>query len=189
MNSRARAPGGREAELAEQLQAIMVDVEYLAFAVDHACWNMVGDDAAHLAEELNRLRGRCRELAGQIGARERALGKFPDARPATVVRDSHGWYIRDGQFETTLVRRSTSARLLQVASWTRDLLVSSSVDVDHDTRVLLYDVAHQLEDEATSIEPSDVVASGSRGAARHNQMPSVVSSHGSDEIGEAGRAR
>jgi DNA-binding ferritin-like protein len=127
----------------------MVDVEYLGFSVDHACWNMVGDDEVHLAQELNRLRERCFELAGKIAARERALGRFPDARPATVVRDSHGWYIRDGQFDTTLVRAGASARLSQVASWTRDLLGDSEPDVDRDTRALLDDVARQLEDEAS----------------------------------------
>jgi hypothetical protein len=65
---------------------------------------MVGDDAAQLAAELNRLRERCFELAWRIAARERALGRFPDARPATVVRDSHAWYIRDGRFHTTQAR-------------------------------------------------------------------------------------
>jgi len=155
MSIRPQALGRAPEELAEHLQAIMVDVEYLGFSVDHACWNMVGNDAVQLAEELNRLRDLCFELAGKIAARERALGRFPDARPATVVRDSHSWYIRDGQFDTTLVRAGASARLSQVASWTRDLFGIAERDVDHDTRALLDDVARQLEDEASSIAAGD----------------------------------
>jgi starvation-inducible DNA-binding protein len=138
--------------MAEHLQAIMVDVEYLAFGVDHACWNMVGDDAVQLAAELNRVRQRCFAIAGQIAARERALGQFPDARPETVTRDSHGWYIPDGPLDTTLVRAGASARLFQVASWAREPLGISEAAVHHDTRVLLDDVAQQLEEEARSIE-------------------------------------
>lgn len=87
-NRRADADGLRfiaSAELASNLQSILVDLIELHVQGKQAHWNVVGTNFRDLHLQLDELIAFARESSDDIAERMRALGVAPDGRTDTVA--------------------------------------------------------------------------------------------------------
>jgi starvation-inducible DNA-binding protein len=107
------------AELANELQASLVELVDLSLLGKQLHWSVVGPQFRPLHLYLDELVDSWRDLADAMAERAVALGAWPDGQARTVAADSPIAPVERGAVEDRELVRELSTRLAEVAERTR----------------------------------------------------------------------
>jgi starvation-inducible DNA-binding protein len=131
-------------DVANQLQATLVDLIDLSLIGKQSHWNVTGENFRSLHLMLDELVDGWRLLEDTVAERITALGICPDGRAATVassseVKDVHDGPIRDGEVVSGLTERLSGAiarlgerigRVAEIDPPSEDVLVEVSRELE-----------------------------------------------------------
>lgn len=98
-------------DVANQLQATLVDLIDLSLIGKQYHWNVVGGHFRSLHLMLDELIDSWRELSDTVAERVTALGISPDGRASTVAADSEVAKVEDGPIKDTAIYQQLTERL------------------------------------------------------------------------------
>ncbi|MFT4050024.1 MAG: DNA starvation/stationary phase protection protein [Solirubrobacterales bacterium] len=98
-------------DVANQLQATLVDLIDLSLIGKQYHWNVVGGHFRSLHLMLDELIDTWRELSDTVAERVTALGICPDGRASTVAADSEVAKVADGPLKDTDIYQQLTERL------------------------------------------------------------------------------
>jgi starvation-inducible DNA-binding protein len=134
-------------QMAEALQAILVDLIELHLQGKQAHWNLVGHNFRDLHKQLDHIVDYAREAGDTIAERMRALRAVPDGRSDTVVATTTLPTFPEGELSVTAVVDLITTRLYATAATLRRL--HDGVDAeDPSTADLLHSIIDTLEQHA-----------------------------------------
>lgn len=132
------------AELAADLQRVLVDLIELHLQGKQAHWNVVGANFRDLHLQLDELVDAAREASDQIAERLRALDAIPDGRSDTVAATTSLPQFPAGEQNTGDVVDLITTRVYATVDTIR--LVHDAVDAaDPTTSDLLHEIIDSLE--------------------------------------------
>jgi starvation-inducible DNA-binding protein len=132
-------------DVANQLQATLVDLIDLSLIGKQLHWNVVGKNFRSLHLELDELIDSWRLLADTVAERVSALGISPDGRAATVAGDSEITTIHNGPIKDTEVASALTERLaVAIAKLTER--TTRVGEIDSASEDVLIEVARALEE-------------------------------------------
>ena len=130
--------------LAENLQAVLVDLIELALQGKQAHWNVVGRNFRDTHRQLDEVIAAAREFADTIAERMRALHAVPDGRSDVVAETTTLPEFPQGEVSTTAVIDQMTERLDAVAATCRD--VHDEVDEEDPTTAdILHAILERIE--------------------------------------------
>jgi starvation-inducible DNA-binding protein len=132
-------------EVANELQATLVDLVDLSLIGKQLHWNVVGKSFRSLHLELDELIDSWRLLADTVAERVSALGVSPDGRVATVAADTEITTIDDGPIKDTEVATALTERLA-VAIAKLSERTARVGEIDSASEDVLIEVARALEE-------------------------------------------
>lgn len=134
-------------ELANNLQAVLVDLIELGIQGKQAHWNVVGTNFRDMHLQLDEIIEVARELSDQVAERMRALQVLPDGRSETVTKSTTLATFPADQVDTSQVTDLIVERLTAVADTCRR--VHDAVDeADPTTADILHVVIEKVEQYA-----------------------------------------
>jgi starvation-inducible DNA-binding protein len=134
-------------QMAEALQAILVDLIELHLQGKQAHWNLVGHNFRDLHKQLDHIVDYAREAGDTIAERMRALRAVPDGRSDTVVATTTLPTFPEGELSVTAVVDLITTRLYATAATLRRL--HDGVDAeDPSTADILHSIIDTLEQHA-----------------------------------------
>ncbi|MCA1219414.1 Dps family protein [Streptomyces sp. 8L] len=134
-------------QMAESLQAILVDLIELHLQGKQAHWNLVGHNFRDLHKQLDRIVDDAREASDTIAERMRSLRAVPDGRSDTVVATTTLPPFPEGELSVAAVVDLITTRLYTTAATVRR--VHDGVDAeDPSTADLLHEIIDTLEKHA-----------------------------------------
>jgi starvation-inducible DNA-binding protein len=132
-------------DVANQLQATLVDLVDLSLIGKQLHWNVVGSNFRSLHLELDELIDAWRLLADTVAERISALGISADGRASTVASDSEITTIHDGPIKDTEVATALTERLA-VAIAKLSERTARVGEIDSASEDVLIEVARALEE-------------------------------------------
>jgi len=130
--------------LADNLQAVLVDLLDLAIQGKQAHWNVVGRNFRDTPRQLDEIIDDARTFSDTIAERMRALHAVPDGRSATIAKTSSLPEFPAGEVSTTETIDLVTARLEAAVGTARD--VHDAVDEEDPTSAdLLHAIIERLE--------------------------------------------
>lgn len=130
--------------LANNLQAVLVDLLDLAIQGKQAHWNVVGRNFRDTHRQLDEIIDDARTFSDTIAERMRALHAVPDGRSATIAKTTSLPEFPAGEVSTTETIDLVTARLEAAVATVRD--VHDAVDEEDPTSAdLLHAVIERLE--------------------------------------------
>ncbi len=136
-----------DATLADNLQAVLVDLVALHLVGKQAHWNIVGPNFRDLHLNLDEVVSVAREGSDEIAERMRALHATPDGRPAVVAATTTLPELPQGEIYThdaiDLIVTS-----IEAATGTMRRVHDAVDEADATTADILHDFIHQLEQQA-----------------------------------------
>jgi len=136
----------RRTQVADRLQATLVDLIDLTLQAKQAHWNVTGESSRSVHEQLDEIVDTYREWADSIAERIAALGVNPDGRAATVVAGSTVAPIPVGYLDDADVVTMFIERLAATATSARSLMDDLST-LDAVSQDILIDVVKDLEED------------------------------------------
>jgi starvation-inducible DNA-binding protein len=134
-------------QMAESLQAILVDLVELHLQGKQAHWNLVGINFRDLHKQLDHIVDYAREAGDTIAERMRGLRAVPDGRSDTVVATTTLPTFPEGELSVTAVVDLITTRLYATAATLRRL--HDGVDAeDPSTADILHSIIDTLEQHA-----------------------------------------
>src|SRR5690554_4638670 len=134
-------------ELAQNLQAVLVDLIELGIQGKQAHWNVVGTNFRDMHLQLDEIIEVARTLSDEIAERMRALEVLPDGRSETVTETTSLPKFPADQVDTSQVTDLVVERLAAVAATCRR--VHDDVDeADPTTADILHAVIEKIEQYA-----------------------------------------
>jgi len=131
-------------ELAQNLQAVLVDLIELGIQGKQAHWNVVGTNFRDMHLQLDEIIEVARTLSDQVAERMRALEVLPDGRSETVTKATTLEKFPPDQVDTSQVTDLIVARLDAVAATCHR--VHDEVDeVDPTSADILHAVIEKVE--------------------------------------------
>lgn len=132
-------------EVANQLQATLVDLIDLALVGKQLHWNVVGSHFRSLHLMLDELIDSWRLLSDTVAERVTALGIAPDGRAATVASDSEIKTIHDGAIKDSEVISGLTERLATAIGKLNER-VERVGEIDPASEDVLIEVVRALEE-------------------------------------------
>jgi len=130
--------------LANNLQAVLVDLLDLAIQGKQAHWNVVGRNFRDTHRQLDEIIDDARAFSDTIAERMRALHAVPDGRSATIAKTTSLPEFPAGEVSTTETIDLVTARLEAAVGTVRD--VHDAVDEEDPTSAdLLHAIIERLE--------------------------------------------
>lgn len=130
--------------LANNLQAVLVDLLDLAIQGKQAHWNVVGRNFRDTHRQLDEIIDDARTFSDTIAERMRALHAVPDGRSATIAKTTSLPAFPAGEVSTTETIDLVTARLEAAVGTVRD--VHDAVDEEDPTSAdLLHAIIERLE--------------------------------------------
>ncbi|EYT61242.1 MULTISPECIES: Dps family protein [Microbacterium] len=130
--------------LANNLQAVLVDLLDLAIQGKQAHWNVVGRNFRDTHRQLDEIIDDARTFSDTIAERMRALHAVPDGRSATIAKTTSLPEFPAGEVSTTETIDLVTERLEAVVGTVRD--VHDAVDEEDPTSAdLLHAIIERLE--------------------------------------------
>ena len=130
--------------LANNLQAVLVDLLDLAIQGKQAHWNVVGRNFRDTHRQLDEIIDDARTFSDTIAERMRALHAVPDGRSATIAKTTSLPEFPAGEVSTTETIDLVTARLEAAVATVRD--VHDAVDEEDPTSAdLLHAIIERLE--------------------------------------------
>lgn len=130
--------------LANNLQAVLVDLLDLAIQGKQAHWNVVGHNFRDTHRQLDEIIDDARTFSDTIAERMRALHAVPDGRSATIAKTTSLPEFPAGEVSTTETIDLVTERLEAVVGTVRD--VHDAVDEEDPTSAdLLHAIIERLE--------------------------------------------
>ncbi|MCZ4300418.1 Dps family protein [Microbacterium oxydans] len=130
--------------LADNLQAVLVDLLDLAIQGKQAHWNVVGRNFRDTHRQLDEIIDDARTFSDTIAERMRALHAVPDGRSATIAKTSSLPEFPSGEVSTTETIDLVTERLEAAVGTARD--VHDAVDEEDPTSAdLLHAIIERLE--------------------------------------------
>lgn len=126
------------------LQDTLVELSDLALQGKQLHWNIVGRHFRPLHEQLDDLVDEARSASDAVAERAAALGFTPDARAATIAKESPLAGVRDGRIADTDVIAHVVAVLTTVIDRARER-IGNLDDLDLVTQDLLIGIVAGLE--------------------------------------------
>lgn len=134
-------------ELADNLQAVLVDLIELGIQGKQAHWNVVGTNFRDMHLQLDEIIEVARTLSDEVAERMRALEVLPDGRSETVTKSTSLPKFPADQVDTSQVTDLITERLVAAAGTCRR--VHDAVDeADPTTADILHAVIEKLEQYA-----------------------------------------
>ena len=136
--------------LANNLQAVLVDLIELGIQGKQAHWNVVGTNFRDMHLQLDEIIAEARRLSDVVAERMRALEVLPDGRTETVTKTTTLPKFPADQVDTKTVVGLVTERLEAVATTART--VHDAVDeADPTTADILHEVIQVVEQYAWMI--------------------------------------
>lgn len=132
-------------DVANQLQATVVDLIDLALIGKQLHWNVVGGQFRSLHLELDEFIDSWRLLSDTVAERMSAIGISPDGRAATVAGDSELKTIHDGPIKDSEVINALSERLATAIAKLNERIERVG-EIDPSSEDTLIEVARSLEE-------------------------------------------
>jgi len=132
-------------DVANQLQATLVDLIDLSLIGKQLHWNVTGGHFRSLHLMLDELIDSWRLLGDTVAERASAIGISPDGRAATVASDSEIKTIQDGPIKDSDVIRELTERLA-VAIAKLNERIERVGEIDPASEDVLIEVARALEE-------------------------------------------
>lgn len=130
--------------LANNLQAVLVDLLDLAIQGKQAHWNVVGRNFRDTHRQLDEIIDDARSFSDTIAERMRALHAVPDGRSATIAKTTSLPEFPAGEVSTTETIDLVTERLEAAVGTVRD--VHDAVDEEDPTSAdLLHAIIERLE--------------------------------------------
>ncbi|GAA3725318.1 DNA starvation/stationary phase protection protein [Streptomyces tremellae] len=134
-------------QLAESLQAVLVDLVELHLQGKQAHWNLVGHNFRDLHKQLDHIVDYARDAGDTIAERMRSLHAVPDGRSDTVVATTTLPAFPEGELSVAAVVDLVTTRLHAATATLRR--VHDGVDAeDPSTADLLHGIIDKLEQYA-----------------------------------------
>jgi starvation-inducible DNA-binding protein len=131
-------------KLADNLQAVLVDLIELGIQGKQAHWNVVGKNFRDMHLQLDEIIAVSRSLSDEVAERMRALHAMPDGRSETVTKASTLPKLSPDQLDTSDVVGLITERLEAVAATARR--VHDEVDeADPTSADILHKVIESVE--------------------------------------------
>ncbi|MFD6157383.1 Dps family protein [Nocardia sp. NPDC060256] len=135
------------AQLAGNLQQVLVDLIALHLNGKQAHWNVVGHNFRDLHLQLDEIVDSAREFSDTIAERMRALDAVPDGRPQTVTSTTTVPILPAGEQDTTAVVDLVTTQIRAAVATVRAVHDDTDAE-DPSTADLLHAVIDQLEKQA-----------------------------------------
>jgi starvation-inducible DNA-binding protein len=128
----------------EALQGALVDLTDLSLLAKQAHWNLTGRNFRTLHLQLDEVVNMAREQMDTMAERAIAIGVNPDARAATISRDTQVTQLRPGYLTDEDVVTAFTGILGSMGERFRER-ISSVSEADPVTENLFEDTSHELE--------------------------------------------
>ena len=146
--------------LAGHLQQLLVDLTELALQGKQAHWNVVGHNFRDLHRQLDEVVDAARGFTDDIAERMRAVHALPDARSATVTKQTTLPPFPSGEVDTATAVDLTVAALYGTAKTARG--IHDEVDEEDPTTAdLIHAILERLEQLAWMVDAENRVAGSS----------------------------
>ncbi|MDI5964528.1 DNA starvation/stationary phase protection protein [Streptomyces sp. SL13] len=137
-------------QLAESLQAILVELIELHLQGKQAHWNLVGHNFRDLHKQLDHIVDEAREASDTVAERMRSLRAVPDGRSDTVVATTTLPKFPEGELSVAAVVDLITTRLYTATATMRRLHDGIDAD-DPSTADILHAIIDSLEQQAWMI--------------------------------------
>lgn len=135
------------ADLADNLQAVLVDLTALHLVSKQAHWNIVGPNFRDLHLNLDEVVQIARDSADDVAERMRALHATPDGRPSVVAAETHLPEFPQGEVLTHDAIDLVTTALEKTTGTMRT--VHDAVDnADPSSADILHEIIDKLEQQA-----------------------------------------
>jgi starvation-inducible DNA-binding protein len=132
-------------EVANQLQATLVDLIDLSLIGKQLHWNVIGPHFRSLHLALDEFIDAWRLLADTVAERVTALGLSPDGRAATIASKSEIAAVHDGPIKDSEVIRDLTTRLAFVSAKLSERIERVG-EIDPPSQDVLIEVARAIDE-------------------------------------------
>ncbi|AXL11657.1 DNA starvation/stationary phase protection protein [Microbacterium foliorum] len=147
------------AELAGNLQTVLVDLIELSLQGKQAHWNVVGRNFRDTHRQLDEIIDAAREFSDTVAERMRALHAVPDGRTDTIAETTSLPAFPSGEVSTTDTIDLITARLDAVVGTIRD--VHDAIDEEDPTSAdILHAILESLEQFAWMVSAENRTPAG-----------------------------
>jgi len=147
------------AELAGNLQTVLVDLIELSLQGKQAHWNVVGRNFRDTHRQLDEIIDAAREFSDTVAERMRALHAVPDGRTDTIAETTSLPAFPAGEVSTTDTIDLITARLDAVVGTIRD--VHDAIDEEDPTSAdILHAILESLEQFAWMVSAENRTPAG-----------------------------
>jgi starvation-inducible DNA-binding protein len=142
-------------DVANQLQATVVDLVDLSLVGKQLHWNVVGGHFRSLHLQLDEFIDSWRLLSDTVAERMSAIGISPDGRAATIAGDSEIKTVHDGPIKDTEVVAALTERLATAIAKLNERIARVG-EIDPSSEDTLIEVARSLEENHWMISAQQV---------------------------------